>query len=395
MSSPRIGFRSVSHRAAVSVIGAVFCVATILALPGSSQAAPRSASATAAPIRLAAASSGGCMSKVSKLVAQHVAARKQNWYPPAQTNAPSVAGKTYYMVTLNSAVPQVAQFASGFSAAASALGAKAVIFDGKGEPTVWSQGIEAAIAAHASGIVLSALSASAIAPALKQAAAAHIPVINAESGAPYPPFLTGITASASQNGTTLGSWLADAALAETHCDLHAVYPDADDVEISNQILASMKTEIKKLCPSCSVAVMDITSPQIPTELTPNLENEIRTNPGSNLIIDSNDFLDPFTEAAIKALGQKIPIVNTASISDEAGQGDASVAASVVYPNGPVHGWFYMDTFLRLAAGKSNLSEVYPLALINSSNRSSTDPTNYPSKSPYAGYQAKFKQLWGK
>jgi ribose transport system substrate-binding protein len=328
-------------------------------------------------------------------VSQHIAARSQNWYPAAQTNPPSVAGKTYWMITLNSAVPTVAEFAAGFKAAASSLGAKVVVFDGKGEPTVWSQGVEAAIAAHAAGIVLSALTASAIAPALAQAGAAHIPVINAESGDPYPPFLPGVTASVSQNGTTLGSWLADAALNATHCGLHAIYPDAQDVQISNEILTSMQAETQKLCPACTIAVMDINSPEIPTELTPNLENEIRTHPNTNMIIDSNSFLDPFTEAALKAVGQKIPIANTASIGDEAGEGDGSVVASVVYPNSIVHGWFYMDTFLRIAAGKTNVSEVFPLALITSVNHSATDPTNYATNSPFAGYPAKFQQLWGK
>jgi ribose transport system substrate-binding protein len=328
-------------------------------------------------------------------VAKHIAARNQDWYPPAQPHAPSMVGKTYWMITLNSAVPTIATFADGFKAAAASLGAKVVVFDGKGEPNVWSQGVEAAIAAHASGIVLSVVTASAIAPALAQAGAAHIPVINAESGAPYPPFLPGVTASVSQDGTTLGSWLADAALNATHCNLHAIYPDAQDVQISNQILTSMKAETAKLCPSCTIAVMDISSPDIPTELTPNLENEIRTNPDANMIVDSSSFLDPFTEAAIKALGSNIPIANTASIGDEAGEGDGSVVASVVYPNSTVHGWFYMDTFLRIAAGKTNVSEVFPLALITSANHSATDPTDYATNSPFAGYQAKFQQLWGK
>jgi ABC-type sugar transport system substrate-binding protein len=228
-----------------------------------------------------------------------------------------------------------------------------------------------------------------------QAGAAHIPVINAESGAPYPPFLPGVTASVSQDGTALGSWLADAALDSTHCNLHAIFPLAQDVEISNQILASMQAETKKLCPACTVAVMDINSPDIPTKFTPDLENEIRTNPGTNMIVDSSSFLDPFTEAALKALGQHIPIANTSSIGDEAGEGDGSVVTSVVYPPSIVHGWFYMDALLRLAAGKTNVSVVYPLGLITSANHSPTDPTDYASNSPFTGYQAKFKQLWGK
>ncbi len=114
-----------------------------------------------------------------------------------------------------------------------------------------------------------------------------------------------------------------------------------------------------------------------------------------MIVDTTSFLDPFTEAALKALGSNIPIANTSSIADEAGEGTTPVVTSVVYPNSVVHGWFYMDTFLRLAAGKTNVSEVYPLALITSANRSATDPTDYASNPPFTGYQAKFKQLWGK
>jgi hypothetical protein len=55
----------------------------------------------------------------------------------------------------------------------------------------------------------------------------------------------------------------------------------------------------------------------------------------------------------------------------------------------------MDALLRLAAGKTNVSVVYPLGLITSANHSPTDPTDYASNSPFTGYQAKFKQLWGK
>jgi ribose transport system substrate-binding protein len=395
------GTRSVTHWRAVSALAAGVCAATVLAACSSSSSTTGAAAAGAPAARgassaSAGASSGGaCATKVAALVAQHIAARNQDWYPPAQTNPPSVVGKTYWMITLSSAVPTVAEFAAGFKTAAAALGAKVVVFDGKGSPTVWSQGVEAAIAAHASGIVLSALTASAIAPALAQAGAAHIPVINAESGAPYPPFVPGVVASVSQDGTTLGSWLADAALNSTHCNLHAIFPLAQDVQISDQILASMQTETKKLCPACTIAVMDINSPDIPTQFTPDLENEIRTNPGTNMIVDTSSFLDPFTEAALKALGSKIPIANTSSIGDEAGEGDASVVTSVVYPPSLVHGWFYMDAFLRLAAGKTNVSEVFPLALITSANHSPTDPTDYAGNSPFIGYQAKFKQLWGK
>jgi ABC-type sugar transport system substrate-binding protein len=389
------GTRSVTHWKAVSALAAGVCAATVLAACSSSSSTT-DAAAAGAPAAAAGASSGGaCASEAAALVAKHIAARNQDWYPPAQPHAPSVAGKTYWMITLNSAVPTIATFADGFKAAAASLGANVVVFDGKGEPTVWSQGVEAAIAAHASGIVLSVVTASAIAPALAQAGAAHIPVINAESGAPYPPFVPGVVASTSQDGTTLGSWLADAALNSTHCNLHAVFPLTPDAQISNLIFASMQAETKKLCPACTVTAMDINSPDIPTQLTPDLENEIRTNPGTNMIVDTTSFLDPFTEAALKALGSKIPIANTSSIGDEAGEGTTPVVTSVVYPPSVVHGWFYMDTFLRLAAGKTNVSEVYPLALITSANRSATDPTDYASNSPFIGYQAKFAQLWGK
>jgi ribose transport system substrate-binding protein len=395
------GTRSVTHWRAVSALAAGVCAATVLAACSSSSSTTGAAAAGAPAARGASSASAGtssggaCATKVAARVAQHIAARNQDWYPPAQTNPPSVVGKTYWMITLSSAVPTVAEFAAGFKTAAAALGAKVVVFDGKGSPTVWSQGVEAAIAAHASGIVLSALTASAIAPALAQAGAAHIPVINAESGAPYPPFLPGVTASVSQDGTTLGSWLADAALDSTHCNLHAIYPFTPDVQINNEIFTSMQSETKKLCPACTIKIMDINSPDIPTQLTPDLENEIRTNPGTNMIIDSNGFLDPFTEAAIKALGQNIPIANSSSIGDEAGEGDASVVTSVVYPPSLVHGWFYMDAFLRLAEGKTNVSEVFPQGLITSANHSPTDPTDYDGNSPFTGYQAKFKQLWGK
>jgi hypothetical protein len=55
----------------------------------------------------------------------------------------------------------------------------------------------------------------------------------------------------------------------------------------------------------------------------------------------------------------------------------------------------MDAFRRIAAGQTGFSEVYPLALINGTSHSPSDPTNYAGGSPFDGYQAKLLSLWGK
>src|SRR5260370_5535534 len=105
------GTRSVTQWKPASALVTGVCAATFLAACSSSSSTTGAAAAAASSAGSTSSSSSGgaCTTKAAALLAQHIAARSQDWYPPAQTNPPSVAGKPYWMITLNTAVPTTPQ----------------------------------------------------------------------------------------------------------------------------------------------------------------------------------------------------------------------------------------------------------------------------------------------
>jgi hypothetical protein len=99
--------------------------------------------------------------------------------------------------------------------------------------------------------------------------------------------------------------------------------------------------------------------------------------------------------ALAAVGKSVPVITTSSMGNLANVGKvgAGVAADVVYAPGLAHGWFYMTAVLKLLNGGKAVAELYPIGLVDASNRAANDPSNYVTP-PYANFEAQFKQLWG-
>jgi hypothetical protein len=55
---------------------------------------------------------------------------------------------------------------------------------------------------------------------------------------------------------------------------------------------------------------------------------------------------------------------------------------------------YLRRILYHLAGKTGVSDPWPLGLVNKSNWSPTDPSSYAGTSPYKGSAAIFSKLWG-
>jgi ribose transport system substrate-binding protein len=97
--------------------------------------------------------------------------------PPPSTSPKAVKGKNVWYISCGPQFEACVDDQSGFLAAAKVLGWHVTVFNGQVLPTVASQGIREAIAAHASAITTLAYDCATIESALKEARAAHIPVI--------------------------------------------------------------------------------------------------------------------------------------------------------------------------------------------------------------------------
>lgn len=363
---------------------------------GSAAKAGAGSGSSSATSTSSASLSGDCVSQATALVRQHLASSSQNWYPTDSPNGAVARGKSFWIIPVTTAIPTLADYAKGFQNAATALGAKVTIFDGQGTPAGAAQGIDDAIAAHADGIVTALIDPKSIASAVGNAKAANIPITEADSGPPVPPYVSGVEAAVAQNQTAQGSWQVDYGLKMTACKLHALLVNTPGNIASDATYGAEKAELAKLCPNaCTSYDAGVAVQDVATQTTGIVENAVRLHPDINAIIEVADVYQPYVATALNSVGKKIPVITTSSMGDLANAGPvgAGVAADVVYAPGLAHGWFYMDAVLKLLNGGKAVAVQYPIGLVDSSNRAANDPSNY-AKPPYTNYEARFKQLWG-
>jgi ribose transport system substrate-binding protein len=380
----------------VAAFAIVLAAASACSSSGSAAKAGTGSGSSPTITTSSASSSADCVSQATALVAQHLASSSQHWYPTDSPSGAVAKGKSFWIIPVTTAIPTLADYAKGFQNAATALGAKVTIFDGQGTPAGAAQGINNAIAAHADGIVTALIDPKSIVSAVDNAKAANIPIIEADSGPPVPPYVPGVEAAVAQNQTAQGTWQVDYGLKMTGCKLHALLVNTPGNIASDATYGGEKAELAKLCPTaCSSYDAGVAVQDVATQTTGIVENAVRLHPDINAIIEVADVYQPYVATALTSVGQKIPVITTSSMGDLANAGPvgAAVVADVVYAPGLAHGWFYMTAVLKLLNGGKSVAEQYPIGLVDSSNRAADDPSNYATP-PYANYEAQFKQLWG-
>ena len=127
-----------------------------------------------------AASSGGSGQAATLTVAAAKAAVARNYQGTDRslpTSSPKPQrGKNVWVVSCTQAAPGCSIPISGLKEAAGHLGWRVTVFDGKGTPEGWDQGIRNAITDHADAIVLGSVDCNATLSALKAATAAGIKI---------------------------------------------------------------------------------------------------------------------------------------------------------------------------------------------------------------------------
>ena len=153
--------------AAVALVAAVTIIAACSSSSSSSPAASTSASGSAS----AASTTSGVPAAVTALLDSGY---KGTFQPPPSSGPKAAAGKSVWVISCGQIAASCAEIADAAMAAGNALGWKMTLFDGKLDPTLYTQGILQAIAAHASGIFTVAVDCSIATAPLKQAKAAGI-----------------------------------------------------------------------------------------------------------------------------------------------------------------------------------------------------------------------------
>lgn len=384
---------------------AFVAVAVALAACGSSSSSSSTSSAAAAAstssgssTAASGTSASACVQQATQLVSQQKAPMPEI-LPAGSVDMGSLKGKTVWYISPSQATGYALSVSQGLSAAGKAAGVNITIFDGKGEPTRFTQGVEQAVAQKAGGIVLYGIDPALVPQGLLQAKAAKIPVVSVLTGKPSPP--NGTVAEAINENVTGGAKaMADYSAFYTGCKVvgatsfDPVYPSLVTEK------ETIKAELARLCSStCSVIDHQMSLATMATALAPSVQNLIQRTPKLTTIFATFDQAATYENPAVSSSSSKVKIVGTDGLApniDSIRKGSAQIA-DISYVPAPYLGWLSLDQVARAILGKPTGANgqpyVLPTQTFDKDNVGTSDaiPSLFPK---YANYQSDFTKIWG-
>jgi ribose transport system substrate-binding protein len=366
-------------------------------------------------------SPGGGSSSSSSVVAEAQAALAKNREGtdramPSSAPKPQ-AGKNVWVISCAQAAEGCSQPSAGAKAAGETLGWKITVFDGKGSPDVFAQGIRAAISDKADAIILGAVDCIAAKSALEEAHQAGVKIYGlfamdcddplAGGGKPLFDaqllYENGMTIQQYSEGPFVRS-VADYVIAKTKGQAKIIEFTENDSLIAKHLIKGFEARIEE-CSTCKiVSRVPITLSDLVTgKLQAKTAAALTRNPEANVVHAPYDTaLILGVAQAVAASGRSDDLLvpggeglspNIGFIRDNKGQD--SIAGS------PANwlGWAAIDGVNRMIQGQPQVDEGIGMQTLDTDGPLPKKTTYYDGNidadgNPKQDYVAHFKQIWG-
>ena len=340
-----------------------------------------------------AQSEAACMDTARKSVE---AARKDMspLLAPNPVKAAPLKGKLAWFISPTQATAYALGVSKGFADGAEAAGLRSQIFDAKGQPTLFNEGVAQAVAAKADVIVTYAIAPALIQQSLKLAQEAKIPVIQSNTGLPA---ADGIYISINPDVEALGKLQAHAALLQTQCKLNGAVVYSSNFPILSAMKTSVLAEVKGLCPACEMTELNIQLPTISTQLAPLTSSTMARLPKLNAFVNTFDQLGVYMVPAVEQAGRKdVAIIgaNGNAANLEYIRSGRVQTYDPAYPPAHYLGWQLVDQALRAASGAKATPFQVQVQMLDKSNIGPTGTDEMGVFKGLVGFDGVFKKAWG-
>jgi ribose transport system substrate-binding protein len=366
-------------------------------------------------------SSSGTGGGSSDIVAQARTAVEANYKGQDRalpTSGPKAqSGKNVWVISCTQAGPGCAIPAAGVKAAAETVGWKATVFDGKGLPDVYAQGIRTAITQKADAVVLDVVDCVAAQAALKEAKAASVKIYafysfdcdDSLGGGGAPLFDASLLYSQGQSYASLvedvySKSIADYVIAKTDGKAMVIEFTEDDIIVGKHLYKGFEKELAK-CGGCKIVksvpftLTDLTTGKLPAKTSAALTQHPEANvvyglydAALSLGISQAVIQSGRNDQMIVTGGEGLP-PNIQAIKAGKGQSMAAGSASERV------GWATVDGLIRLFAGQPQVDEGMGIQTMDKDHPLPVDPPYYdgnigPDGKRLIDYKAAYKKLWG-
>jgi ribose transport system substrate-binding protein len=371
-------------------------------------------SATGSARSQSGSSSSGVVAQAEAAVAKN----RQGTDRPLPTSAPKPqAGKNVWVISCTQAAEGCSRPAAGAQAAGELLGWKVTVFDGKGSPDVYANGIRAAIADKADGIILGAVDCVAVKSALQEAHRAGVKIFGLYSmdcddplaGGGKPLFDAqlqyqgGMTIRQFSEGPFVRSE-ADYVIAKTKGKAKIIEFTENDSLIAKHLGTGFEARIKD-CSGCTiVSRVPITLSDLVTgKLQGKAAAALTRNPDANVvygIYDTSLILGISQAVVASGRNDQLLVPGGEGLSPNIGfvrenKGQDSIVGS------PANwlGWAAIDGMNRLLQGQPQVDEGIGFQTLDQNGPLPKNTTYYDGNidangNPKRDYEALYKKIWG-
>ncbi|MGD0020303.1 MAG: substrate-binding domain-containing protein [Candidatus Limnocylindrales bacterium] len=382
------------------LVGAVIAGCTSQSSTPTAPAATETAAPTAAPTAAASPSQSG-VAEAKAIVTALEASAQFTFDGPAITNIASLKGKRIYAIGNGLAYFFVKNWLSGVTEAAKLLGMEVTAVDASTNDPAGL--IEQGVSQGYDVILLQSVDSASVAAPLADAKAAKIPVIELTTSDPQLP-----SAAATSRGvfgyvtfcyTCAGKQMAAFVVANGGDKASAAIYNVPGLVVSEAMVKAFKDELARLCPACTVSVIDAPFAQW-TNLQSLTGTAIESNKGSSplyLVPVFDSMVSSGVAAAVAEKGASLAKIVTYNGTDAglSAVADGSVAADLGGPQVWL-GWATVDQIARALTGAQPVEdEKLPARIFWSGNIKSIDLTK--SEATWYGgadFRAGYKTIWG-
>jgi ribose transport system substrate-binding protein len=222
--------------------------------------------------------------------------------PGPAIDVKALKGKTIYSIPQSSAIPFLATTEQAEQSIAKAVGVHFVEYPNQGTTQEWVRGINQAIAAHASAILLNALDPRLVAPELAAAKKAGIKIISSQffdltQLSQAPSTLSGVRADNFEQAADLE---ADWTISQTDGKADVVVVENREQLSTVAMIDAMKAQFAKYCPTCKVQYINVPATSWATQIQPQVQSALAADPNINYVIPIYDPMSQFVIPAITA-----------------------------------------------------------------------------------------------
>lgn len=317
--------------------------------------------------------------------------------PGPRIDASPLTGKTVWYIPLSASIAGLSGNGQGVKEAAKALGLQYKTCDGKFQPAQVSACLRQASNSKPAGIVTNSVDPANVAPAIKAAAQAKIPIMSLNGYGKESDTLRFIGNGNQESAAAAMNWI----IADSNGKANVFAVNLTGSVQVDQDAAASKKPLKENCPACQYRSIELGDGQLDT-VSSATSTALLRNPKANYGFSIYDFSAPDFERGARQAGRTntmklVSSGGTANNLKEIASGGFQVANAG--PNSNQIGWQAMDRLLRLILRKPPADKLtYPVRMFDNENvRSLRITTDAQASGEWFGrstYKQEFPTLWG-